>query len=201
MNETLAEALGDMISMKTGNRLLLGPMAARLGREPASCPALQISLSVFDNIQSHAEQSYPSECCGVLLGGARPSGPVLYEALRGENVARESPTTCFQLDSLTLLHGLRHLRSRADRFLAFYHSHPNGSEIPSNEDSAHAWSRYTYVIIPVRSGRAGCPTVWVAARRPVRAPHFPKALGSISPHQKGPSRQILTRRGGRMGIQ
>ena len=75
---------------------------------------------MIDEIMEHAEESFPKECCGLVL----KDNTVLPMA----NMA-EDPTSNFKIDPGQLVPYLPKLQ-------AVYHSHPNGPASPSEADVA-----------------------------------------------------------------
>ncbi len=51
---------------------------------------LKISESVYSQIRKHGEETYPHECCGVLLGKALEGANEVEEAIRAGNTRTDS---------------------------------------------------------------------------------------------------------------
>ncbi len=122
---------------------------------------LELPRPVLDTIRTAALESYPEECCGLLLSeadgvsapgiprrvvAAEPS-PNLYDGERRRRFVIPASE-------------LRAAEERADRqgrvISGFYHSHPDHPARPSEFDREHAWPWYAYLVIAVRGdGSAG----------------------------------------------
>lgn len=90
--------------------------------------------SIFNEIVEHAHNESPRECCG-LLGGNRRSAASLY---RLRNQASNPEREYFAAPE-DLFHALRDMRTRGERLVAIYHSHPRGEARPSATDLAMAF--------------------------------------------------------------
>jgi len=88
---------------------------------------------VVDALVSHAAQSAPLECCGLLLG----EGGRIVAARAAANVA-DDPRLRFEIDPAALLKAHRAAREGGLRVLGYYHSHPEGHPVPSATDCEHA---------------------------------------------------------------
>ncbi len=115
---------------------------------------LQISQSGLGELRAHAEQAYPQECCGVLLGRTEPGARVITEVVRCANT-HGLPRTKYTIDPRELIRLQRDARKRGLQILGFYHSHPGHAAQPSPSDLAEAyWTGCSYVIAAVERGRA-----------------------------------------------
>jgi proteasome lid subunit RPN8/RPN11 len=101
-----------------------------------------ISRAVFDQIVTHAAENPSEEICGLLLGRAGSVEAILPAA----NVAAER-TTMFELDPAMLFQAYRAARAGGPAILGHYHSHPNGSAVPSAADAAAAEPGLLWLIL------------------------------------------------------
>ena len=123
------------------------------------------------SILHHAEETYPEECCGLLLGihqsvdGADTN--VVQDLYPTPNVWEESLVVGEQSDGsaqtrdrryriapTAMLQAQQHARAQALDVIGIYHSHPNAPAIPSEWDRAWAWTQYSYVIVALIDGVA-----------------------------------------------
>lgn len=131
-----------------------------------------IILLSSDHVKSillHAEEIYPQECCGLLLGihqsvdGADTN--VIQEVYPTPNVWEDSLSMAEKLDGsvataqrryriepTAMLQAQQQARARALDVVGIYHSHPNAPAIPSEWDRAWAWPQYSYVIVSLKDG-------------------------------------------------
>ncbi len=124
-------------------------------------------------IQSHAEGTYPEECCGLLLGKLSVEEKLLVEVRSLENTwspeiiddpAPESTKTKQQRYTIApdvMLREMRYARARNLQVIGIYHSHPDHPAMPSECDRRNAWSLYSYIIVSVQQGKAQDWQNWV----------------------------------------
>lgn len=126
-----------------------------------------------DHIQGliqQAEQTYPEECCGLLLGiwDAASDRRLVQEYLPMVNAwtaevqavmatepgdAAVGKHNRYWIDPKALMEAQRYGRERGWIVLGIYHSHPDHPAVPSERDRRLAWSEYSYPILSVVKGR------------------------------------------------
>ncbi len=114
---------------------------------------LELERTLLDAISSHAVQSYPHECCGVLLGTREESRRMVSHAVRCRNVDAR-PTSRYTIDPSDLIGIQKAARARGLEIIGFYHSHPDHPATASASDLAEAdWSDCSYLILSVEGLR------------------------------------------------
>src|SRR4051812_3616278 len=96
---------------------------------------------LLDRIRRHAMQTYPNECCGVLIGRDLVNGPrIVDELIETENVADEPERSRrFTIDPKQLIDAERRAAETNRAVIGFYHSHPDHPARPSERDREDAW--------------------------------------------------------------
>lgn len=137
---------------------------------------LVLTQRQIDSLRAHAESTYASECCGLLLGHRRPdTGENVILALQpldnawtaatAEQLTAFSPALAaasqdrtqssrYWIDPEDMLKAQRQARDRNLSILGIYHSHPDQAATPSECDRTLAWPEYTYLIVSVMQGKA-----------------------------------------------
>jgi proteasome lid subunit RPN8/RPN11 len=116
---------------------------------------LKISQSDFDALRRHGEQTYPHECCGVLLGSMEGDERRVSEVVPCGNTRDDRPQDRYHIDPRELVRIQRQGRERGLDIVGFYHSHPDHPARWSQTDLAEAhWIGCSYVITSVEQGRA-----------------------------------------------
>ena len=118
--------------------------------------ALKIPRALYDRLRRHGEQTYPDECCGVLVGAFDPAeGKAVKAVAPCVNARTDSPRNRYCIDPLELVRVQREAMLAGSDIVGFYHSHPDHSAqwSATDLDEAH-WTGCSYVITRVDDGRA-----------------------------------------------
>ena len=116
---------------------------------------LTIRQSELDALRRHGEETYPHECCGVMLGRMDGEERVVEAVLRAGNTLVDSPHNRYNIDPRELVRIQREARERGLDIVGFYHSHPDCPAQWSQTDFAEAhWVGCSYVITRVDKGQA-----------------------------------------------
>ena len=131
----------------------------------------------LEAMQTHAEQAYPQECCGLLLGKADliqgQYQQELYQVRPMENTWDQckSEVAPDQADLTTsrrywvspteMIAAQKYARNQGWDIIGVYHSHPDQKAVPSECDRQWAWPQYAYVIVAVEQGIAQDLQSWM----------------------------------------
>ena len=117
---------------------------------------IKISPSDYAALRRHGEETYPHECCGVLLGLSDDDGVRTVSATaRCGNTRTDSAHNRYNIDPRELVRIQREGRERGEDIVGFYHSHPDHPARWSQTDLAEAhWFGCSYMITSVEHGKA-----------------------------------------------
>ena len=117
---------------------------------------LKIKVKDYDSLRRHGEETYPYECCGILLGRFDDDGTrVVTSVIRAGNTRTDSAHNRYNIDPRELVRIQREGRERGEDIVGFYHSHPDHPAQWSSTDLAEAhWIGCSYVITSVEKGKA-----------------------------------------------
>jgi proteasome lid subunit RPN8/RPN11 len=117
---------------------------------------LSLSKIAYVSLRQHGEETYPHECCGVLLGQFEDGGSkAVSRVVRCGNTRADSPHNRYHIDPKELIRIQREGRERGEDIVGFYHSHPDHPAKWSVTDLAEAhWFGCSYVITSVEKGKA-----------------------------------------------
>ncbi|CAD5964069.1 Mov34/MPN/PAD-1-like protein [Planktothrix tepida] len=132
---------------------------------------LTLSSEQIQQILTYAEQTYPVECCGLLMGKINENhDKIVVEIIPAENAwnsetaqafeeveTTDQPVTSerrFTISPQQMIQAQKQGRDRNLVIIGIYHSHPDHPAIPSEFDRVCAWSDYSYIIISVEKGKA-----------------------------------------------
>src|SRR3982074_2937938 len=129
---------------------------------------LRIQYADYEALRAHGEETYPNECCGVLLGkniaGESDRGAAMNSAaadnmvqqiVRAGNTRTDSAHNRYNIAPQELVRIQRQARADGLDIVGFYHSHPDHPAQWSTTDFAEAhWLGCSYVITSVEQGMA-----------------------------------------------
>ena len=116
---------------------------------------LKLSQIHYESIRQHGEETYPHECCGVLLGRMNGDVRSVTSVARCGNTRTDSPQNRYHIDPKELVRIQRQGRERNEDIIGFYHSHPDHPARWSPTDLAEAhWFGCSYLITSVEKGKA-----------------------------------------------
>jgi proteasome lid subunit RPN8/RPN11 len=123
---------------------------------------ITITRKLIAEIEAHAEEAYPHECGGMLIGRFDPVlGKTVTELLPMENAAefseRHDRVLILPKD---VLRAERYAREKRLDVVGYYHSHPDDLAVPSQFDLDHALPVWTYIIVSVPGGRSAGLRSW-----------------------------------------
>jgi proteasome lid subunit RPN8/RPN11 len=122
---------------------------------------------------THAEHTYPNECCGLLVGhyvastgektllrvcplenAWQPSVVQDWgkdaQTLWGDDPTRMTTTRRYWIDPQDFLTLQRAAQQEGLSIIGVYHSHPEATAMPSSCDRTLAWPDYSYIILAVQ---------------------------------------------------
>ena len=116
---------------------------------------LTIGRKEYEALRMHGEETYPHECCGVLLGHMDGDQRIVTSIARCGNTRDDSPHNRYHIDPRELVEIQRESRKRGEEIIGFYHSHPDHPARWSQTDLAEAhWYGCSYAITSVEKGKA-----------------------------------------------
>ncbi|MDX8395569.1 MAG: M67 family metallopeptidase [Mariprofundaceae bacterium] len=119
----------------------------------ASENTCHFSSSAIQTMTKTAEEGYPLEVCGLLIGNSNPNRHDVIEARQVTNLNTDRAADRFQLDPAAYQAIDRELRSTKYEIIGVYHSHPDCPAKPSPTDLESAWEGFAYPIISVHEGQ------------------------------------------------
>jgi proteasome lid subunit RPN8/RPN11 len=116
---------------------------------------LHIPKPLYDELRAHGEETYPHECCGILLGKSDADALTVNELLRAGNTRTDSAHNRYNIAPQELIAAQRQARKSGLDIVGFYHSHPDHPAQWSPTDFAEAhWFGCAYVITAIERGHA-----------------------------------------------
>ena len=119
-------------------------------------PECFIATTVLEAIADHAQEAWPDECCGLLIGRDRR----VLASRRARNRSAD-PYRRFLLDPADQFAAIRVARASGLHVIGAYHSHPRSEPVPSPTDAREADPALLHVIVrPNGIGRPAEVRAW-----------------------------------------
>ena len=126
---------------------------------------LYLNSDRLQEISQHAEQTYPQECCGLLIGKLDGHQKIITRIKPTVNVWQDQRTEYWPAETIyttdkryaiaphVMLETMKEVRDQDLSIIGIYHSHPDYPPYPSEFDRVYAWPEYSYVIVAVEQGK------------------------------------------------
>ena len=114
-----------------------------------------MSYADYEALRAHGEETYPHECCGVLLGNTAPDGNRVHSIVRAGNTRTDRAHDRYNIAPEELIKIQRQARGLGLDIVGFYHSHPDcpAQWSKTDFDEAH-WVGCSYIITEIAGGKA-----------------------------------------------
>lgn len=122
---------------------------------------LQLNHTARHKIKVHAMQTYPEECCGVMLGREVNGMRQVCDVLEIRNTKDENRTRRYLITPEDYRHAEKLAGNEGLGVLGVYHSHPDHPAQPSQFDLDHAQPWFSYVIVSVEKGLPTAVRSWL----------------------------------------
>jgi proteasome lid subunit RPN8/RPN11 len=116
---------------------------------------LKLTHADYEALRAHGEETFPHECCGVLLGKAESDGNRVRQIVRAGNTRTDRAHDRYNIAPEELIRVQRQARGLGLDIVGFYHSHPDHPAQWSQTDFAEAhWVGCSYIITEIAGGKA-----------------------------------------------
>ena len=122
---------------------------------------IEMNHTAFHKAKLHAMQTYPEECCGVLLGTDNDTTRHVCDVLEIRNTKDENRTRRYLITPEAYKHAEEYAAKEGVQILGLYHSHPDHPAQPSQFDLDHALPWFSYVIVSVEKGIPAVTRSWL----------------------------------------
>ncbi len=158
---------------------------------------LRVTLADYEAMRAHGEETYPHECCGILLGTSDGSSNEVRRVLRAGNTRTDAAHNRYHIAPEELIRAQREGRRDGLDIVGFYHSHPDHPAQWSATDFAEAhWFGCSYVITAVEHGRAATTNAFLLSGTDEESKSFHEEAIEISlPGEGGEVAGILEMEG------
>jgi proteasome lid subunit RPN8/RPN11 len=122
---------------------------------------IHINQAAWETMLIHAQQTYPNECCGAMLGNSDGDEKHVTVAVALENAYQGSQAARYELKPEDLLHAEREARRTGLALIGIYHSHPDCDAYFSQTDLQNSCPWYSFVVLSVRKGSFDHANSWL----------------------------------------
>ena len=110
---------------------------------------IKVDKAAWEKMISHAEATYPKECCGVLLGSEHQ----VEEAVALANVYTGPQEDFFVMDPRDLSREDERARKSGMEVIGIFHSHPDCDAYFSKRDLENSCPWFSYLVLSIKQGR------------------------------------------------
>lgn len=121
---------------------------------------LRIASRALQEMQQHAQEDYPNECCGFFYGVEQDDIRQVHQVRRVENAKEGDQRRRFQIRPVDYQRAEKYALDHDLDLLGVYHSHPDHPAEPSEHDRKVAMPWFSYLIISVQEGKAVAIRSW-----------------------------------------
>ena len=114
---------------------------------------ISIEPAAWDVMVSHAQKTYPNECCGAMIGAIDGSGKIVRVAVPLENAFTGEQRARYELRQEDLLRADSEARQRGMDLIGIFHSHPDCDAYFSKTDLENSCPWYSFVVLSIKDGK------------------------------------------------
>jgi len=113
---------------------------------------IRIEKQPWDTIVAHAQDTYPNECCGAILGATDNGVTTVALAVELENAFDGEQQRRYEIRLEDLQKADAEARSRGMELIGIFHSHPDEDAYFSATDLKNSCAWYSFVVLSIRNG-------------------------------------------------
>jgi proteasome lid subunit RPN8/RPN11 len=114
---------------------------------------IEIENGAWQTMVSHAERTYPNECCGAMLGHAAGDRKMVTQAVVLPNAWQGAQGERYQIRNEDLLEAEQQARSHGLDLIGIFHSHPDCAAYFSETDLKNSCPWYSFVVLSIQTGQ------------------------------------------------
>ncbi|HMF74472.1 MAG TPA: M67 family metallopeptidase [Bryobacteraceae bacterium] len=114
---------------------------------------IEIAAKPWQIMVVHAERTYPSECCGAMLGHVQGETKFVTEAVPLENAFAGAQGDRYEVRPEDLLEADKAARAQGLDLIGIFHSHPDCEAYFSETDLKNSCPWYSFVVLSIQSGK------------------------------------------------
>ncbi|HWC95731.1 MAG TPA: M67 family metallopeptidase [Candidatus Sulfopaludibacter sp.] len=122
---------------------------------------IRIDPEAWAAMVAHAQETYPNECCGAMLGSTDGEQKVVSVSMRLRNSFEGAQAARYELRPEDLLAADKAARERQMDLIGIYHSHPDCDAYFSKTDLQNSCPWYSFVVLSIQKGEFHHANSWL----------------------------------------
>jgi len=122
---------------------------------------IKVEKIAWDTMVSHAQSTFPNECCGAMLGPIDGDVKTVSVALPLENAYPGAQRERYELRPEDLLFAEREARKNGMDLIGIFHSHPDCDAYFSKTDLENSCPWYSFVVLSIQKGQFHHANIWL----------------------------------------
>jgi proteasome lid subunit RPN8/RPN11 len=114
---------------------------------------IKIEQAAWDVMVSHAESTFPNECCGAMLGTVDGDEKVVRVATPIKNAFGGAQSARYEISNEDLLAADAAARKVGMDLVGIFHSHPDCDAYFSETDLKNSCPWYSFVVLSIQKGK------------------------------------------------
>ena len=114
---------------------------------------IEIEKTAWETMVRHAQQTFPNECCGAMLGTSDGDRKKVTMAVPLENSYDGAQGARYEIKPEDLIAAEREARARGMDLVGIFHSHPDCDAYFSETDLKNSCPWYSFVILSIKKGQ------------------------------------------------
>ncbi len=110
---------------------------------------------------AHAQETYPNECCGAMLGSTDGERKMVRVSMRLRNAFEGAQAARYELRPEDLLAADKAAREHRMDLIGIYHSHPDCDAYFSRTDLQNSCPWYSFVVLSIQKGEFHHANSWL----------------------------------------
>jgi proteasome lid subunit RPN8/RPN11 len=122
---------------------------------------IRIASEPWAAMVSHAQEAYPNECVGAMLGSLDGDSKAVVVAMPLQNSFEGAQAARYELRAADLLAADKAARERQMDLIGIYHSHPDCDAYFSQTDLKNSCPWYSFVVLSIQKGTFHHANSWL----------------------------------------
>ena len=114
---------------------------------------IEVDKIAWNTMVSHAEATFPNECCGAFFGKTDGTIKHVTEAVPMENSYKGAQEDRYELRPEDLLAADKKARAAGLEMIGIFHSHPDCDAYFSKTDLENSCPWYSFIVLSIKGGK------------------------------------------------